>query len=486
MPFADVSELPYYVAKALTTYDQEQWLKAYNSTFMDTGDPYLSYKSAWNYIKDSPDLRLVGGWATVDSVDKQGEVVSIKDMRESMDEFIKAGGAVYDRHSNRNVGVCFDWENGVHPETKTEAIKVKTACFRGERIYDKTWERIKTGQFKDFSVAGDALRQVRKCSQGKCYNHLEKMHFYDLSYVPVGANNFSHIDQVNHVAKCGCSEEKVDSGRFLNKLSAYYKMTGMNATGRELVEKCGVCAEVHKVLAQHMTSEEADQVVKAMTDKISTMEPQTVAKAEDGVQESLNKVLAMVSQQGNEIKALKQSILTIQAGGMGQSVPSTDVPEVDDKASPGEPENMDSSKKEEGIPQAAGEDNKEGAPAPEMAESPAAPEEKPDNEAPAPEQKKDEKEDEEVDPKEKAAPEAPKEAPKAPEITAEQAKIAEMKETKAKVTNVSTTPRPDAFAGQGIAGNPNPKQKYDVSTPEGRKALKQLKGQDIERMFPRN
>jgi hypothetical protein len=59
--------------------------------------------------------RIFEGWASVEVVDKQGEVVPAEELKKAMIDFMDRGGAIVFEHSNKPVGKVLQWQVDIHP-----------------------------------------------------------------------------------------------------------------------------------------------------------------------------------------------------------------------------------------------------------------------------------------------------------------------------------------------------------------------------------
>lgn len=154
----------------------------------------------------SVDDRLVAGWASVEIVDRQGQIVPIDELNSALIRYSIRGAPLNYGHKNHQVGRVINWYIIKHPETGKWGVYIIAYVFKGEPIYDIVWEAIKEGKLTGFSIAGiagETVRDMVKDVDGlmKSAEILKKITITEISIVEKPANPLAVIEQVNKFAK---------------------------------------------------------------------------------------------------------------------------------------------------------------------------------------------------------------------------------------------------------------------------------------------
>ncbi|HOO04592.1 MAG TPA: hypothetical protein PLJ11_07730 [Methanomassiliicoccales archaeon] len=368
--FQSNSELPVNVRRALPDAEQSIFREAYNRTG--------SLDQAWRAVEPSDNVRWFTCYASVQQVDSAGEMFSIDGLANAMPDYLARGGPMFFEHRAYEIGTAYRGESVIHERKGLPAIKLYCAAYLDCRIADRAWAKIKSGEFPDVSIGGDALSQYWKCDDRSCYNYIDRVEWFDTSPTRKGANPGSSIIDVNMKAK---SEQEAPV----------------------MVEACP-CEDKEK-----MTEGPPTEGTPAPAPDDAGL----VAKSDDPqvVEQLLQKVLAMFS----EIKNVMNNLVASQKAPEGQAIEDA----VDGGEMPKEA--------------AEGGGQEEVPPAQEQAE------EKPKEGEPEP--MKEEAEPEAAPPKEEdEMPDDEKMKQKAQEMA--EAKVAEVKEMKEKAEAAVMTPRP--------------------------------------------
>jgi cation transport regulator ChaB len=183
MPYSSNAELPASVKEKLSTPQQSQWRAVFNRVHAKTGDEGQAMRMAWGAVKKSDewsatvdiakvdaDQQLVFGWLSV-AVDKAGE--KIVDADEDIIEEAELEKAAYDHvlyfrqagEMHERIGVGRLVESMVFTVEKQKALGIPQGTLPvgwwvGYRIDDaNTWSKIKSGEYKAWSVGGHAKRE---------------------------------------------------------------------------------------------------------------------------------------------------------------------------------------------------------------------------------------------------------------------------------------------------------------------------------------
>lgn len=155
-------------------------------------------------IVDEKD-RLVSGYASVEIVDMQGDIVPVDELRKAMIKFMDRGGYIIYGHENKPVGKVLQWEIRKHEETGVNSIWILAKIYNDYEIDDKVWDMIKGGELKGFSIGAEAKQEkaIVKDSEGKEHhvNILRDLKLVEISVVKQPANPLATIREVNYYAK---------------------------------------------------------------------------------------------------------------------------------------------------------------------------------------------------------------------------------------------------------------------------------------------
>ena len=407
--FQSNSELPVNVRRALPDAEQSIFRDAYNKTG--------SLAHAWRSVEASESVRWYTCYASIQQVDSAGEMFSIDGLATAMPDYLRRGGPMYFEHRAYEIGTAYRGERTLHEKTGLPAIKLYCASYLDCRIADRAWAKIKSKEFPDVSIGGDALSQYWKCDDKSCYNFIDRVEWFDTSPTRKGANPGSSIIDVNLKAK---SEQEP----------------------AVMTEACS--CDIQEKMAEVPPGEG--------TPPPAPEEPGLVAKSDDPqvVEQLLQKVLAMFS----EIKNAMNNLTATQKAPEGQDIENAvDGGEMPVEAAEGGP-------KEEVPP---GEEKAEEPPVEGEPEQAAQEPEAPENATPP-------KEDEDM-------PDDEKMKQKSEQEMAE-AKVAEVKEMKAKAEMAVSTPRP------GMAEQPSEmfaKKTMDWNDPATQRKIARTPARDLIR-----
>jgi hypothetical protein len=161
-----------------------------------TGD---SVRLSLPFAKVDKERRIVSGFASLDNIDKQGDIVTAE---ASMKAFSKFRGNIREMHQPLAVGkmVNFKEDRYFDPETKKFYSGVFVSAYVSKGAQD-TWEKVLDGTLTGFSIGG----RMNKWDDGydeKSDTTIRIIKDYDLvelSLVDSPANQFANIMQVEKV-----------------------------------------------------------------------------------------------------------------------------------------------------------------------------------------------------------------------------------------------------------------------------------------------
>ncbi len=131
--------------------------------------------------------RIIGGYASVSIIDREGQKIGIPALREAVKHFMEDEHyrAVNIFHSDVQIGrILPKW---THPETgKTYETKVDDkgwwicAEVRDDiEIADKVWNEIEKGNIRSFSIAGSSKAKKDMYELGKPWEEVMKLEIYE-------------------------------------------------------------------------------------------------------------------------------------------------------------------------------------------------------------------------------------------------------------------------------------------------------------------
>jgi hypothetical protein len=137
--------------------------------------------------------RTVSGFATLDNVDKQGDIV---DTAASLEAFKNFRGNLREMHQPSAVGkiASFKEDRYFDPSTKKFYSGVYVSAYVSKGAQD-AWEKVLDGTYSGFSIGGNIKRyedQVDESSD-KLVRMIKEYELYELSLVDNPANQFANV-----------------------------------------------------------------------------------------------------------------------------------------------------------------------------------------------------------------------------------------------------------------------------------------------------
>lgn len=142
-------------------------------------------------VVPDPDRRLIRGYATVEDVDRDDEIIDVRSVAKCFREYMETNPIVLRDHDYRYpVGKAVDYHAGKN------RLEVTVEIAKGVPYVDETWDLIKQGVLRAFSIRGrpDVVEYVHK--NGKRIPKISINDFVELSVVAVGANKASLFEVV--------------------------------------------------------------------------------------------------------------------------------------------------------------------------------------------------------------------------------------------------------------------------------------------------
>lgn len=156
--------------------------------------------------------RLARAWVSVEVKDKDGDLITISDMRKTMNTWMKRGAPISDSHSNRVIGKGLNWTEKIHPETGKPGIEIDYQIFDDYTIDEQVWEEIKSGERAGLSFGGRATEESKlvkvdgEGDDGGLARKLAGIEGYEISSVTDPANQHALNTKVNFLAKSAKGE----------------------------------------------------------------------------------------------------------------------------------------------------------------------------------------------------------------------------------------------------------------------------------------
>ncbi len=158
-------------------------------------------KSLHELIINNENDRLIEGYASVEILDRQNDIVPIDTMTKAMIEYMKRGGLIMYGHQNKPIGRVIQWNVEEAPNYSTPALKIVALINTGFQLDDQVWDLIKKKELNGFSIGGNATKlgkaQMKDNSTARV---LEEIELSEISVVTEPANQGAIISSIS-VAK---------------------------------------------------------------------------------------------------------------------------------------------------------------------------------------------------------------------------------------------------------------------------------------------
>jgi len=151
------------------------------------------------FTKVDQERRIVSGFATLDNVDKQNDIVTAE---ASMEAFTKFRGNIREMHQPTAIGKMVDFKEDKYfdPETKKFYRGVYVSAYVSKGAQD-AWEKVIDGTYTGFSIGGKMLKWDDAYDE-KMEHEIRVIKQYDLielSLVDSPANQFASILSVEKI-----------------------------------------------------------------------------------------------------------------------------------------------------------------------------------------------------------------------------------------------------------------------------------------------
>ncbi len=150
----------------------------------------------WNNEKkwDKND-RIVEGFVTQERIDNQGDYIPVEVVEKIMPTLVERGRLI-EGHSNHIIGEPLGWRR------EGGKIKMKFGIYSNYLSDDQIWKKIKAaGNHAGFSLGGNILEAIPVCNDNRCWNRINEIEVWEVSWTPTPANIGAKVTDVNMLAK---------------------------------------------------------------------------------------------------------------------------------------------------------------------------------------------------------------------------------------------------------------------------------------------
>lgn len=153
------------------------------------------------FVESDESKRLIEGWANVEVVDKQGDIIPAETMARAMLDYMSKGGIVLYGHENKPVGKVIQWDVEKNDEG-IDGIHLIAELHKDSVLADEVWKLVKDNVLKGFSISGIAKDVEKRVSpDGKTVVRvLKDIELNEISIVVDPANQMAVVEAVS-VAK---------------------------------------------------------------------------------------------------------------------------------------------------------------------------------------------------------------------------------------------------------------------------------------------
>jgi len=150
---------------------------------------FIKFTGKYQIIK-AANRRLIGGYASVEVKDSQGETITVEALRDALGPFMAAKlyRNVHVMHSNVEVGKVVEKimdSDGHEWTTHVDDLGLFVVCEINRPIQeaDRVWEAIERGELADFSIAGQAIHRT-----GEHGEIIDQLELHEITICVKGAN----------------------------------------------------------------------------------------------------------------------------------------------------------------------------------------------------------------------------------------------------------------------------------------------------------
>ena len=213
-------------------------------------------------VKADNDL-VIAGYASVEMVDKQGDLITRGALKNAFGDFMKADGFrnVQLAHSNIQVGSVIPsytdsdgrvWKSGVDDAGMFVVIKLRDDIEKAREVA----KEIRKGALRGFSIGGQAFKRMRKSDQQHGdYTEISKLELHEVTICEKGINP----EATFRILK---EDTSMNDDNVLNELSSTLDRLNGRLDAMEKEDK-----DIPEGLKEHMKGKKKDDEAKEMADK---------------------------------------------------------------------------------------------------------------------------------------------------------------------------------------------------------------------------
>lgn len=148
--------------------------------------------------------RIIGGYASVSIVDREGQRITIAALSEAVKRFMRESNYKNANvfHSNVTIGrVLPKWTNPETGETyKTKVDDTGWFCLVEIRddveLANKVWEEIQRGTLRSFSISGSSKKKSPVYDHGMMVDEVEELDIFEVTICEEPVNPMSKFDML--------------------------------------------------------------------------------------------------------------------------------------------------------------------------------------------------------------------------------------------------------------------------------------------------
>jgi hypothetical protein len=242
------------------------------------------------FSKVDKERRIVSGFATLDNVDRQDDIVTAE---ASVKAFSRFRGNIREMHQPKAVGkmVAFKEDKYFDPESKKFYSGVYVSAYVSKGAQD-TWEKVLDGTLSGFSIGGrmNKYEDAYDAKMDKAIRIIKEYDLVELSLVDTPANQFANI----------LSVEKVDGANVVKGEIANLEIENVfydSDSGIVLVSsEESVVSPVSGVQMENIgfvekNDNEKTEMIKFLVDSAKGINLSKMTKEEDPMDETTNNVV---------------------------------------------------------------------------------------------------------------------------------------------------------------------------------------------------
>ena len=223
----------------------------------------------FSILKSNDDL-MIGGYASIEIVDKQNDLITLDALQDAVKKFMDEPRFrnVMTNHSNVQVGEVVDsyrdkngrlWKSEVDDVGFFVVIKLRDDIEKAKEV----GRGIRKGSLRSFSIGGQALRKVKKSHErmGE-YNEISKLELHEITICEKGINPEARFDILKQ-EKTGdvMTQEKLEKA--LGELDELLKEVNSLRKEEEMGEYQDTDDDVERAGDLEMADEEEDMDVES-------------------------------------------------------------------------------------------------------------------------------------------------------------------------------------------------------------------------------